>query len=132
IDQGLLTVNATGRSANGVRRAIDATLTPLQWEILANTSLRSVWAIDLPRGLHQLRVASIETDTGRGGSVYLDVEIPNEPAAPTGMLVASPFLSMMPTVFVDERLARWTTAMPTATRVFPEGDVLSVTVPHSG
>ncbi len=131
IEQGLLTVNATGRAANGVRRAIDAGLTTLQWEILANTSLRSVWAIDLPHGRHQLRVAAIETGTGHGGSVYLDVEIPNDTASPAGMLVASQFLSMMPTVFVDERLARWTTAMPTTTRVFPEGDVLTVTVPHA-
>jgi hypothetical protein len=130
IEQGMLTVNATGRAANGVRRAIDAALTPLQWEILANTGLRSVWAIDLPDGLHQLRVASNETGAGRGGSVYLDVDVRNDKASAAGMLVSSRFLSMMPTVFVDERLERWTTAMPTTTRVFPEGDVLTVTVPH--
>ena len=39
---------------------------------------------------------------------------------------------MMPTVFADERLVAWTTVMPTTTRVFPEGDVLTVTVPHAG
>lgn len=132
IEQGLVTVNATGRAANGVRRSIDAKLTPLQWEVLADTGLRSVWAIELPRGRHQLRVASIETGTGRGGSVYLDVEIPNDTTSMQGMLVASQFLAVMPTVFVDERLRGWTTPLPTTTRVFPDGDVLTVTVPHLG
>jgi hypothetical protein len=38
---------------------------------------------------------------------------------------------MMPTVFVDQRLRPWTAVTPTATRVFPEGDVLTVIVPHA-
>lgn len=36
----------------------------------------------------------------------------------------------MPTPFIDPRLATWTDAVPTATRVFPAGDALLVTVPH--
>jgi hypothetical protein len=38
----------------------------------------------------------------------------------------------MPTVFTDARLTPWTAVMPTATRVFPAGDVLTVTVAHTG
>jgi hypothetical protein len=38
----------------------------------------------------------------------------------------------MPTLFADERLGRWTTVTPTATRVFREGDVLTLTVPSAG
>ena len=131
IEQGLLTVNAAGKAANGVRRTFDVSLSPVQSEVLTATGLRSVWAIELPPGKHQLRVASIDVATGRGGSVYLDVTVPNGTALPPGVLVASRFLSRMPTVFADERLTRWTTVMPTATRVFPEGDVLTVTVPHT-
>jgi hypothetical protein len=89
-----------------------------------------VWAIDVPSGRHQLRVASIDAATSRGGSVYLDVNIPEGTALPPAALVASRFLSRMPTVFADKRLAPWTTVMPTATRVFPEADVLTITVPH--
>jgi len=131
VEQGLLTLNATGKAANGTRRIFDLTLSPAQWQVLTATGLRSVWAIDLPRGHHQLRVASVDSGTGRGGSVYLDLDVPDGPALPPGALVASRFLSMMPTAFSDGRLARWTSEIPTATRVFPEGDVLTVTVPHT-
>jgi len=130
VEQGLLTVDDGGKAANGMRRSFDVALTPVQREVLAGTGLRSVWAVDLPKGVHQLRVASVDTATGRGGSVYLDVDVSDETALPTGALVASRFLSMMPTVYADERLAPWTTVMPTATRVFPEGDLLTVIVPH--
>jgi VWFA-related protein len=130
VEQGLLTVNGTGKADNGMRRTFDLTLTPVQQQVLAGTGLRSVWAVDLPNGTHQLRVASVDTMTGRGGSVYLDVHVSDDVAQAPGALVASRFLSMMPTAFADTRLARWTAAMPTATRVFPAGDVLTVTVPH--
>jgi len=129
IEQGLLTVNATGKASNGTRRILEMSLSPAQWEVLTATALRSVWAIDLTAGRHQLRVASIDLGTGRGGSVYLDIDVP-EGSAP-GMLVASRFLSLMPTAFSDQRLARWTSAMPTAIRVFPDGDMLTVTVPQT-
>ncbi len=130
VEQGLLSVNATGQAANGVRRTFDISLSPTQREVLAATGLRSIWSMDLPAGRHQVRVASIDSATGRAGSVYLDVNVPGGEVAPPGMLVASRILSVMPTVFVDERLARWTGAVPTATRTFPVEDVLTITVPH--
>jgi hypothetical protein len=131
LEQGLLTINGRGKASNGTRRMLEVSLSALQWDVLAATALRSVWAVDLPKGRHQLRVASIDATAGRGGSVYLDVDVPESTGLPPGALVASRILSMMPTVFADERLARWTAVMPTATRVFPRGDVLTVTVPHS-
>jgi VWFA-related protein len=133
IEQGLLTVNATGKAANGTRRIFDISLSPAQREVLTATGLRSVWAIDLPAGRHQVRVASIDSATRRGGAVYLEVDLPSGVGALSpAVLLASRFLSAMPTVFSDQRLSPWTSAIPTATRVFPEGDVLTVTVPHSG
>lgn len=130
IEQGLLTVNGTGKADNGMRRTFEVALSPVQREVLAGTSLRSVWAVDLAKGQHQLRVATIDTATGRGGSVYLDVDVSGD-ILPPGMLVASRFLAIMPTVFTDERVNRWTGVIPTVTRVFPQGDVLTVTVPHA-
>lgn len=132
VEQGLLTVNANGRAANGVRRVFDVSLSPQQSDALRATGLRSVWAIELPKGRHQVRVAAIDPARGRGGSVYLDVDVPDGDGLPPSPLVASRLLSVMPTVFADERLTPWTTVMPTATRVFPAGDTLTVTVPHSG
>jgi VWFA-related protein len=130
VEQGLLTVGQGGTASNGTRRTFGVQLTPVQWQVLGASSLRSVWAVDLPPGVHQLRVAARDTSAGRGGSVFLEVEIPPENRPAPGVLVASRFLSLMPTVFVDKSLEPWTKAMPTATRVFPAGDVLTVTVPH--
>jgi len=132
VEQGLLTVDGKGKATNGVRRVFDVSLSPTQWDVLKTTGLRSVWAIDVPKGRHQVRVASIDSASGRGGSVYLDVTVPDGDGLPPSPLVASRVLSLMPTVFADERLGPWSTPMPTATRVFPEGDVLTVTVPHTG
>jgi VWFA-related protein len=131
LEQGLLTVNSGGKASNGTRRTFNVTLSPVQWQILTATGLRSVWGIDLPKGRHQVRVASIHPATGRAGSVYLDVDVSEDSALPPGALIASRVLSRMPTVFADQRLSSWTAAMPTATRVFPEGDVLTVTAPHA-
>jgi hypothetical protein len=132
IEQGILTVDGKGKASNGVRRVFEVSLSPTQRDVLKATGLRSVWAIELPKGRHQVRVASIDAASRRGGSVYLEVDVPDADGLPPQPLVASRVLSLMPTVFVDERLARWTTAMPTATRVFPAADVLTVTVPHTG
>jgi hypothetical protein len=131
LEQGMLTVSADGKVGNGTRRTFDIKMSPMQWEILSATGLRTVWAVDLPKGRHQLRVGSVHTATGRGGAVYLDVDVSGDKTIPPGALIASRVLSRMPTPFSDDRLAPWTGAMPTATRVFPEGDVLTITVPDA-
>jgi hypothetical protein len=130
LEQGLLTVNESGKAANGTRHLLTLRPTDAQWTVLAASSLRSVWAVDLPPGRHQLRVAAFQSGSSRGGSVYLDIVVPKDPQWPTGLLVASRFLSVVPTPFVDPRLSRWTDVAPTTARVFPKGDVLSVTAPH--
>ena len=128
IEQGLLTVNDKGRPANGTRRTLDVALSPAQWDVLAATGLRTMWALDLAPGRYQVRVASVDAAANRGGSVYFDLDVPKPAAGPRDVLMASRLLSMMPTPFTDKRLAAWTAVMPTATRVFPRGDVLTVTV----
>lgn len=129
VEQGLLTVNESGKASNGERKVFDLRLSPVQREVLGASGLRTVWAVDLPAGRHQVRVGTVDRTSGRGGSVYLEIEVPRSGLSP-GALVASRFLSMMPTAFADKRLDAWTLATPTATRVFPLGDVLTVTTPH--
>ncbi|WP_291984101.1 VWA domain-containing protein [Luteitalea sp.] len=130
LEQGVLTVNESGKAANGTRRLVTLRPTAGQWTVLAASSLRSVWAVDLAPGRHQLRVAALQSGSSRGGSVYLEIVVPKDPYWPTGFLVASRFLSIVPTPFIDPRLSRWTDLAPTTARVFPKGDVLSVTAPH--
>ena len=129
IEQGLLTVDGKGHAGNGTRRTLEVSLSPAQWGVLIATGLRTVWALELAPGQHQLRVASLDA-AGRGGSVYLGVDVPEATAQPKDALISSRILSLMPTPFSDKRLAAWTTVAPTATRVFPQGDVLTVTSPQ--
>src|SRR5690606_23960054 len=104
MEQGLLTVDMSGKASNGIRRTFTLQPTPAQWDVLLASNLRTIWAVDLPAGRHQLRVAARDATAGRGGSVYLDVVVPKAPRWPAGALVASRFLSMMPTPFIDPRL----------------------------
>lgn len=131
IEQGLLTVDRKGRAAHGTRRRFDVALSSSQWAVLAVTGLRTVWAIDVQPGSYQLRVASLDTTTNLGGSVYLELDVPERTQEPRDALVGSRVLSVIPTPFADKRLAPWTAVMPTAMRVFPQGDVLTVTLRHS-
>jgi VWFA-related protein len=130
VEQGLLTVNEFGKAANGTRRVLTLKPTPTQWSVLQASSLRTIWAVDLPPGRHQLRVGAVHAGSGRGGSVYLDVTVPKEPQWPVGVLVASRFLSVMPTPFIDPSLSRWMDVAPTTARTFPTGDLLAVTALH--
>ena len=91
IEQGLLTLNAAGKAANGTRRIFDISLSAAQREVLAATGLRSVLAIDLPAGRHQVRVAWIDGATRRGGAVYVDVEVPTGAGLPPAALVGRGF-----------------------------------------
>lgn len=129
LEQGLLTVDKKGKAANGRRREMAFKVPPGQREQLSTTTLRSLWAVTLPPGRHQVRVATLDAATGRGGAVYLDLDVPSATRAPD-LFVSSELQASMPTLFADEQVKRWATPMPAATRVFAVGDVLTVQVPQ--
>lgn len=127
IEQALFTLDDRGRTANATRRRFGIRINEQQRTVLSASALRTVWAIELPPGEHQLRLAAVDEHSGRGGSLYIDLQVHAGRAA-QGIAVASRALAMVPTAFIDRDVQRYLSAPPTAMRLFPPDDVLHVTV----
>ncbi len=127
VEQGLFTLDDKGKTSNATRRQMNIRVNDQQLTVLSASALRTVWAIELAPGEHQLRLAAVDEQTGRGGSLYLDLRV-DAAQPPQGIAVASRALSMVPTAFMDRDIARLLPAPPTAMRLFPPDDTLQVTV----
>ena len=127
LDQAIFSLDSRGKTANASRRHAKLTFTPAQLDMLDATALRTVWAVELTPGEHQLRLAAIDEVSGRGGSVFVDVAIPKG-VLPRTIVVASQALSAMPTAFVDRDIGDFLSGTPTTRRVFPADDTIEVSV----
>ena len=68
--------------------------------MLGQLGVRSIWCIDLPPGAHQLRLATVHEQSGRGGSMYLDVNVETGRSAdPSALLAINQ--APKPTAFID-------------------------------
>lgn len=125
IEQALVTMDATGRFGAATKRAVDLRLPEQQVEVLQSSALRTVWAVDLPTGVQQVRVATRHPATGLRGMVALDLLV--EAASPSDLsaLVAEMDRSL-PTAFVDPRLEPLLPRHPE-----PRGDTTAARAPAS-
>lgn len=123
----ILTIDNKGEASNATRKSLELKLTAAQAQYLGASALRAVWALDMPTGRHHVRLAVTENASALGGSLYLDVDIPETGLTP-GIALGSRAWTMVPTAFVDPAAAAVLQVPPTAMRVFPESDVLQVTV----
>lgn len=127
LDQAIFSLDTRGKTANATRRHAKLTFAPDQLDRLDAWALRTVWAVELAPGEHQLRLAAVDELSGRGGSVFVDVHIPKGPP-PRSVIVASQALSAMPTAFVDAAVGAFLSGTPTASREFPADDTIEVSV----
>ncbi len=127
LDQAIFSLDARGKTANASRRHSKLTFTPGQLDRLDASALRTIWAVELAPGEHQLRLAVVDELSGRGGSVFVDLAIPKGPP-PRSVIVASQALSAMPTPFVDRAVGDFLSGTPTARREFPADDTIEVSV----
>lgn len=127
LEQAVFTLDDRGRTSNASRRRLSIDAGGDQMAVLCDSALRTVWAIELSPGDHQVRLGVFDERTGRGGSLHLDVRV-EKAQPPLGIAVASHALSMVPTAFVDRTVSRLLHHVPTATRSFPSDDTLQVTV----
>ncbi|MGV3518613.1 VWA domain-containing protein [Luteitalea sp.] len=125
IEQALVIMDATGRLGAATKRAVDLRLPEDQVEVLQSSALRTVWAVDLPTGFQQVRVATRHPATGLRGMVALDLLV--EAASPSDLstLVAEMDRSL-PTAFVDPRLEPLLPRHPE-----PRGDTTGARAPAS-
>jgi len=100
IEQAILSIDGNGKMSNATQKKAELKVNPQQVETLGALGLRTVWCIDLPPGPHQVRVATVHQQTGRGGSMYLDVTVEaGKPPTPEALQTLSQ--TPKPTAFVD-------------------------------
>jgi VWFA-related protein len=112
------------------RRSLDLRLRPETKQAIERNGLRFTTEFEVPPGRYQIRVAGRETERGRTGSVFVDLEIPD---FTRGQLVMSDLL------LTASSAAGWPTrgdaaatlrpllpGIPTAAREFSSADTLGV------
>lgn len=101
IEQAIVTIDRHGKMANATQKKADLRLTtPEQVAMVGALGVRSVWCIDLAPGSHQIRVATVHGQSGRGGSLFLDVDVDAGTPPNTAALQALA-QAPKPTAFID-------------------------------
>jgi VWFA-related protein len=91
--------------------------------------VRILRRLALPPGRYQLRIGARESGGGLVGSVLYDLDVPDftkEPLAMSGLLIASRAAARIPTAANDPEFKEILPSPPTAVRIFPVGDALTV------
>lgn len=100
IEQAILSIDMNGKVANATQKRAELKVGPSQVQMLGELGVRSIWCIDLPPGAHQLRVATVHEQSGRGGSMYLDVNVETGRSPdPSALLAINQ--APKPTAFID-------------------------------
>jgi hypothetical protein len=100
IEQAIVSIDTHGKMANAMQKKAELKVGPHQIQTLGALGLRTVWCVDLLPGPQQIRVATVHLQSGRGGSMYLDVLVEaGQPfdASALAALAQAP----KPTAFVD-------------------------------
>lgn len=109
IEQAIMSLDENGKVANATQKTAELKVAPAQVQMLGELGVRTVWCIDLPPGAHQVRVATVHQQSGRGGSMYLDVGVEAGKATDPGALLALN-QSPKPTAFIDPDAKKLMTA----------------------
>lgn len=100
IEQAILSIDMNGKIANATQKKAELKVGPGQVRTLGELGVRTIWCVELPPGAHQIRVATVHQQSGRGGSMYLDVTVEAGKAADASALLALN-QSPKPTAFID-------------------------------
>jgi VWFA-related protein len=117
-----------GKSYPGDRSTLTLGLKPDSVPRLRAGGFRLLNQIDLPPGRYQLRVAVMEENSKRAGSVVYDLEVPDfskEKLAISGLALTSASSSFTPTARSKDPLAKMLPGPMTTYRSFVAGDELA-------
>lgn len=103
IEQAVADVDAAGRFGKVTHQQAALRLKGSQVDSVRNEWVRAVWAVELPAGQRQIRVAIVQPTTGLTGSLYVDVTTAAMPPVDPGAVVSA-LASAKPTTFVDPAL----------------------------
>ena len=75
LEQAILSMDINGKMSNATQKTAELKVGPAQVQMLGELGVRTIWCVDLAPGPHQIRVATVHQQSGRGGSMYLDVTV---------------------------------------------------------
>ncbi len=105
IEQAIVSIDADGHLANATQKQAELKIGPSQVQAVGALGLRTIWCIDLAPGTHQVRVATVHRQSGRGGSMFLEVMADlGQPANRAALQALSE--APKPTAFVDPEAKR--------------------------
>ena len=120
--------DAKGKIHPGQSNSINLAFKPDTLARVKARGFRVVSQIDLPPGRYQLRVSAAES-TGKVGSVFYDLEVPDFHKAPftmSGLALTAASAGQTPTARAKDPLKDFLPAPPTARREFQRGDELAL------
>jgi VWFA-related protein len=128
LETSVVVVDPIGKIVSGDRTTIPLDVGAESRQAIAALGFRVVSRLELPPGRYELRVATIQTASGKLGSVRCDVEVPDPANAAfvlSPILVTSPLTARIPTAGRDVRLPAALPGPPTTVRAFNGNDVLT-------
>jgi len=137
IDLAMVTVDESGRAANGRSTAVDLHLPADEYRRVKTTGVRWLSRLELQPGRYQIRIAARAAGTGATGMLTHDVVVPRFEANRVGLSAVT--LTSLPAQLMSTRGKAWLESTlkspPSAARVFVQGDqivaALEVYVPKS-
>jgi hypothetical protein len=120
--------DAKGKTFPGERNTINLAFKPDTFARVKARGFRVISQIDVPPGRYQLRISAAE-GTGKVGSVFYDLEVPDFHKAPftmSGLAITAASAGQTPTARAKDPLKDFLPAPPTARREFQRGDELAL------
>jgi VWFA-related protein len=128
LDVAIAAFDAKGKTYPMQTMPIPLAFKPDMLERVKANGFRVISQVDLPPGRYQLRIGASDA-TGRVGSVFYDLEVPDFYKAPftmSGLAITSASAGQTPTARAKDALKDFLPAAPTARREFRRGDELAL------
>jgi VWFA-related protein len=129
VELSLFNVNEEGKAQRGVRAMLNLTIRPDTYQRVRTDGVRANPRIVLPPGRYQLRVGARENLSGRTGSVFYDLQVPDfnrQPLMLGGLLLAAPSAQQSFAAVPDPAVAKLLPGTATSRREFRQSDTLSL------
>ena len=131
VELAIIATDEGGKIRDGAKDTAQLKLRPETYEAVMKNGVRLTRRLDLAPGRYQLRIGARDSVTGRIGLVLYDLDVPDFSKGELtmgGLLLTSAYSSRIPTANPDKDFKEIMPASPTALRVFPTGDQLSIAI----
>jgi VWFA-related protein len=118
-----------GKAQAGVRKALNLAIRPETYERIKSLGLRLNSRTPLGPGRYQLRIGVRDPNTGKAGTVFYDVTIPDfakEPLMMSGLVLSSTWAGQMLTAERDPMIEKLLGGPATSSREFKRNETLAV------